>query len=192
MKTTLGQLIILILVSAGCSTSYVEKELFLFDDKDAWVKEGTANWSWNEGEITGESESGSSFLMTTEAYGDFELSLEFLPDSTVNSGIFIRCGEQSISAVDCYEFNIWDLHPNQDYRTGALVGRANPLNYVETLSKWNTYVIKAQKGKLEAWVNDIKTVDMIDDSLDEGFVAIQAGETGNISFRNVKIKHVSY
>lgn len=191
MKTTIGHLILISFLIVGCTASYDEKELFLSSQKDTWFQEGTANWDWDNGEITGESNSGSSFLMTTASYKNFELSLEFFPDSTVNSGVFLRCSNNEISATACYEFNIWDLHPNQSYRTGALVGKAEPLGFVETLNQWNTYVIKAKDGKLEAWVNDIQTVDFVDDRLIEGYIAIQAGETGTIRFRNVKIKYPS-
>lgn len=191
MKTTIGHLILLSLFIAGCEATYEEKELFLSSQKDTWFQDGSANWNWNGEEITGESSSGSSFLMTTESFKNFELSLEFFPDSTVNSGVFIRCLNNQISAIDCYEFNIWDLHPNQSNRSGALVGRAEPLGYVETLNQWNTYVIKAQNGKLEAWINDIKTVELKDGNLVEGYIAIQAGETGTIRFRNLKIKYPS-
>lgn len=191
MKTIVGPIVFLTLLLMGCTASNVEKELFVTENGDTWISGGTANWNWNDGEITGESTSGSSFLMTTESYRDFELSLEFFPDSTVNSGIFIRCSQKEVSAVDCYEFNIWDLHPNQDYRTGALVGKATPLEFVQTLNQWNTYVIKAQNGKLEAWINGVQTVDFIDKSLSEGYIAIQAGESGTIRFRNIKIKYPS-
>ncbi len=191
MKTTIGHLILLTFFIAGCKASLEEKELFLSSQKDSWFQEGTASWHWTDGEITGKSESGSSFLMTNESFKNFELSLEFYPDSTVNSGVFIRCSTDQISATDCYEFNIWDLHPNQSYRTGALVGKAEPLGYVETLNQWNTYVIRAKNGKLEAWINEVKTVEFEDDSLVEGYVAIQAGETGTIRFRNVKIKDLT-
>ncbi|MDW3195309.1 MAG: DUF1080 domain-containing protein [Cytophagales bacterium] len=188
---TIGPLILLILFVLGCSPSFEEKTLFLESDNDAWFQDGTANWNWNDGIITGTSTSGSSFLMTTESYSFFELSLEFNPDSTVNSGIFIRCSNKEVSATDCYEFNIWDLHPNQDFRTGALVGRATPLALVETLNQWNTYRIKAHNGMLQAWINDVLTVDYRDSDLSEGYIAIQAGETGSIQFRNIKVKYPS-
>ena len=190
MNVALGNLMLFLFVLTGC-TSYEEQVLFEFEEREAWFRDGTANWNWNDGEIIGESGSGSSFLMTNESYENFELSLEFYPDSTVNSGIFIRCSTNEISATDCYEFNIWDLHPNQDYRTGALVGKAKPMAMVQTLNQWNTYLIKAQKGILEAWVNDQQTVSFMDNNLSKGYIAIQAGASGTIRFRNIKIKYVS-
>lgn len=189
---TIGHLILLSLFVVGCTPAYEEIALFNFEEQnDTWFRDGTANWNWNNGEIIGESKSGSSFLMTTVAYKNFELSLEFFPDSTVNSGIFIRCFNNEVSATDCYEFNIWDLHPNQDFRTGALVGRSIPKVYVETLNQWNTYIIKADGEKLQAWVNGKLTVDLINDDLIAGYIAIQAGETGSIRFRNIKVKYPS-
>ena len=75
------------------------------------------------------------FVMTERPYIDLELELEFWPESTVNFGVFIRCKEQEISFTDCCELNIWDLHPQQENRTGAVVSRATPLTQVKTIGR---------------------------------------------------------
>ena len=161
--------------------------LFTENGKD-WQMGGNASWSFEEGVIIGRLDTGAGFLMTKQPYQDFVLNLEFNPDSTINSGIFGRCQEVAISPLTCYELNIWDLHPNQDFRTGAIVTKAKPLAYVETLGKWNNYKVKCEGTHIEAWVNDIKTTDIQDSTLAKGFIAIQAAGTGTIKFRNVQLE----
>jgi hypothetical protein len=153
-----------------------------------WLIKGDANWKFHNNELIGNIINGSGFVMTQQTYKDFVLEMEFKPDSTINSGIFIRCKNFDISATDCYEVNIWDLHPNQDYRTGAIVMKSIPLAIVETIDKWNTYKIKNEKDHIQVWVNGILTADIKDEVLIEGYIGLQAMGTGEIRFRNVKIK----
>ena len=171
----------------GCSS---DQPITLFDveNKDGWAMKGPGNWIFREGEIIAESDSGVSSLITQDTYKNFELNLEFHPDSTINSGIFIQCAEKHISATACYEINIWDLHPNQEFRTGAVVTRASPLAFVETLNKWNTYRIRFDKNKLSAWVNGVQTVNLDTSELTEGYIGLQAAGKGVIRFRKVNIR----
>ena len=172
------------------ASSQDQEVLFTMKDKD-WITGGTATWTFNGEELIGKSDSGSSFIMTNDVYKDFELTLEFKPDSTVNSGVFVRCKNQELSADDCYEINIWDLHPNQDYRTGTIVRRSERAVKVETLNKWNTYQIRLEGNHLQASINGIKTADVINDDLLEGYIGLQAGQAGEIRFRNVTVSKTS-
>ncbi|MDN3203755.1 3-keto-disaccharide hydrolase [Algoriphagus sediminis] len=160
----------------------------LDNELSIWETYGDADWNLEEGVLSASVSDTVGFVMTKESFKNFELELEFWPDSTINSGIFVRCLNRELSFVDCYEINIWDAHPNQDFRTGSIVNRANPLNYVETIGKWNTYRIKVKDNRVEAWVNSIKTADLENMDLKEGFIALQAMGTGEVKFRNVKIE----
>ena len=176
--------------SNSSSSSQDLEVLFTKENKD-WITGGTATWTFIGEELVGKSDSGSSFIMTNQVYKDFELTLEFMPDSTVNSGVFVRCQNQELSADDCYEINIWDLHPNQDYRTGTIVRRSERAEKVETLNKWNTYVIKLQGNHLQASINGIETADVFNDDLVEGYIGLQTGQSGEIRFRNVALRKIS-
>jgi hypothetical protein len=145
----------------GSFSSCDQKEEMLKENFDGWHILGGAEWRFDQNELIGTVKDSVGFVMTEDRYSDFILELEFKPDSTINSGIYIRCQNQEISFTDCYEINIWDLHPNQDFRTGAIVNRAIPLNYVETIGEWNTYKIQIQGDHLQAWINDIPTADEI-------------------------------
>jgi hypothetical protein len=170
------------------SPSSEEQTLSLFDQaEDDWTVNGDANWEYIGDEWIARLDSGNGFIMTKGRFDNFELTLEFKPDSTINSGIYIRCKESMISATDCFELNIWDLHPNQDNRTGAVVGRATPLVYVETLNHWNSYRIRVDGDHLQAWVNDEQTVDLHNSDLANGYIALQAAMSGEVRFRNVRL-----
>lgn len=157
------------------------------NNSENWKRGGDATWTFANNELVGTVNEGNGFIMTEATYSDFILELDFKPDNTVNSGVFIRCKALEISATDCHEINIWDLHPNQDNRTGAIVTKAVPLVKVNTNNKWNTYKIKAQGGRVQVWINDIMTADYTDKTLSQGHVGLQTAETGEIRFRNVKI-----
>ena len=170
-------------------TSSCEKPDILFQENGSdWFRAGDAHWDFSNEELIGSLDSGSGFVMTRASYSNFDLKLEFYPDSTINSGIFIRCKNPEINPFDCYEINIWDLHPNQDYRTGAIVMKSHPLERVDTINKWNLFEIKCENDRIMAWVNGTLTADLQDTMRTNGFIALQAAETGEIKFRNINIK----
>ena len=63
----------------------------LFDGKnlDNWNKIGDANWRLEDGAVV--ADKGDGFLVSKNAYADFQLRAEFWVDDDANSGIFIRC-----------------------------------------------------------------------------------------------------
>ena len=79
-----------------------------------WEVFGNADWDFSNNELKGEVKDGDGFVITKQTYKDFTLEVEFKPDSTINSGVFVRCkNANDINPIDCYELNIWDLHPDQ-------------------------------------------------------------------------------
>jgi hypothetical protein len=189
MKKVVGLisvLILLILVSS-CFEKTLSMEVLFQERATDWFSDGDAEWKFVNGELTGSLESGAGFVMTKKSYSNFILELEFNPDNTINSGVFIRCKNKELSFEDCYEVNIWDLHPKQENRTGAIVSRSSPLKKVNTLNKWNTYKIINNKDHLQVWINDVMTIDLKDKDRIEGPIALQAAESGKILFRNVRL-----
>lgn len=170
-----------------CISCNPSRILFQPNSQD-WKAYGDANWNFNNNELVGIIADGAGFVITQQPYQNFILELEFKPDSTINSGVFIRCQKQDINPTDCYELNIWDLHPDQDNRTGAIVTKTKPLAYVETINKWNTYKIKAENNHIQVWINGVMTADTKDSALSNGYIGLQARGTGKIQFRNLKIK----
>ena len=188
MKSIKGLFILAVisLLFDSCSSQQSFEPLFQ-ESGNNWTREGDAEWRFENNELIGSISKGAGYVMTKTSYNDFILELEFYPDSTINSGIFVRCKNRELSGEDCYENNIWDLHPKQENRTGAVVSRATPLEKVNTLNKWNTYKIKNQKDHLQAWINGKLVVDFKNQELNNGPIGLQASGKGVIKFRNVKI-----
>lgn len=177
-------IIVWIMTTFSCSPS-----LYLFNEENKdWQIYGDANWTFSYEGLIGDITDGTGFFMTNQIYNDFILELEFHPDSTINSGVFIRCQNKEINPTDCYELNIWDLHPNPDFMTGAFVLNQKPLAKVETIGKWNTFRINANGNRIQAWVNGVLTADKEIATHDGGYTALQASGTGQVKFRNVRLK----
>ncbi len=187
IKSTQPLIVTLFVILA---TSCNNTETLFQENANDWFEEGDATWSFNNHELEATIDEGTGFVMTNKPFKDFVLKLEFYPDSTINSGVFLRCKAYNIDATDCHEINIWDLHPNQDFRTGAIVTKSIPITKVNTLNKWNTYKIKNQNNRIEVWVNDTLTADIQDNSLEEGFIGLQAAGTGKIKFRNTTLEQL--
>ncbi len=163
----------------------------LFDGASGagWQQSGEQSWQFADGEISETADAGDTFLVSDARYRDFHLTLEFWVDDTINSGIFIRCAsQQGIHPDICYELNIWDKHPRQEWRTGAVVFLASPLAHVDTVNRWNQYEIKAQGKRIQAWINGIQVADLQDERFSEGHIALQSVGAGVVRFRNIALK----
>jgi hypothetical protein len=160
----------------------------LFDGTSlaGWRQVEDANWQLADGAVA--ADSGSGFLVTAASYANFDLDLEFWVTPDANSGVFIRCANPSeIGATTCYEVNIFDQRPDPQYRTGGIVGVAEPKVMLETGDKWNRYEISAHGSHLVVKLNGQTTVDTNDDTLTAGPIALQYG-AGRVMFRNVRIR----
>ena len=172
----------------------------LFDGKnlDNFNKVGDATWRIEDGSIV--SDKGNGFLVTKNAYGDFQLRVEFWAGPDANSGIFIRCTDpEKITATNAYEVNIWDDRPEKDYATGAIVGVAKVDPMPKSVGQWNVYEITAKGDTFTVVLNGKKTVEGKDSKHAKGVIALQHGlgnkdaagvanDKGVIKFRKVEIK----
>ena len=119
---------------------------------------------------------------------DFRLHVEFWPGAESNSGIFIRCEDPAaVSAISCYEINIFDTNENPDNRTGSIVNHAPPLTTTEAEEQWNTYDIVAEGSRIVVTLNGNVTAEIDDDSHANGPFALQ-NNGGLIRFRNVRLQ----
>src|SRR5580692_9922797 len=161
----------------------------LFDGKnlDHFSPIGNANWRLEDGSVV--ADKGNGFLVTKEAYADYQIRAEFWVDSDANSGIFIRCTDpDKVTAANAYEVNIFDKRPDPSYGTGAIVNVAKPSVYLKAGGQWNTYEITVKGPKFTVVLNGTKTVDGAEDSkLASGRIALQYA-AGVVKFRKVQIK----
>jgi len=175
--------------------------IVLFDGKslDNWNQIGDANWRIEDGAAV--ADKGNGFLVSKNAYSDFQLRAEFWVDDAANSGIFIRCTDPAkVGGATAYEVNIWDQRPDPTYGTGAIVNVAKVSPMPKAAGKWNVYEITAKGSTFTVTLNGQKSVDGAQDSkFANGRIALQHGlglkddkgvanDRGVVKFRKVEIK----
>jgi len=153
---------------------------------DGWNILGDGSWILKDGAVEGDGEAG--FLVTSDSYGDFQLTMEFwIEAADSNSGVFIRCSDpNNVGAANSYEVNIADMHENPDYRSGSIVRLVGPSEAVKTAGKWNTYEITARGDKLTVVLNGVTTADVQNGEHASGPIALQH-RAGMVKFRNIQI-----
>lgn len=152
-----------------------------------WNRLGDANWQIVDGAVQA-TRGAASFLVTPNAYGDFQLTLEVWASPDANSGVFIRCQDpKNIAATNAYEVNIFDTRPDPTYRTGSIVDVAKPMVNIDAGGRWNTFDITARGTKLTVIMNGQKTVEVDHKAFARGPIALQYG-AGTVRFRNVRIR----
>ena len=160
----------------------------LFDGKnlDQWTVVGEANWKLTGGYV--EATTGAGHLVSKQSFGDFELRAEFWASPDANSAIFFRLQDpKNVSLETAYEVNIYDMRPDQAYRTGGIVRVAKVLAIVNAGNRWNTMEISAKGPRLIVKVNDVLTADAQDTKFARGHVTLQSNG-GTVRFRNVQVR----
>jgi hypothetical protein len=161
----------------------------LFDGKnlDNWAAIGDANWRLVDGAV--QADKGNGFLVSTNAYTDYEIRAEFWVDADANSGVFIRCTDPAkVTAANAYEVNIFDKRPDPSYGTGAIVNVAKPSVVLKAADKWNTYEITAKGPRFTVVLNGTRTIDGAEDKQHTtGRIALQYA-AGIVKFRKVEIR----
>jgi hypothetical protein len=162
----------------------------LFDGHSlaGWQAQGDIDWGVEDNVIVA-SGSGDGFLASIADYGDFYLLVEFWVDASTNSGIFIRCRDRArIHPETCYELNIFDDHPQQAARTGAIVMRSMPpMAKVETVGRWSTYEVTAKGSSIAVKVNGVTTARLDNADVAPGFIALQHWAQGTVKFRRIEL-----
>lgn len=169
----------------------------LFDGRTTggWRPVGDANWVVADGALV--ATKGIGFLVTPREYGDFAMRVEFYAEADTNSGIFIRCTDkEKFTAATCYEVNIWDKRPGQEYSSGAIVDIAKVDPVPKVGGKWNTFEITAKGDNLVVLLNGVKTVDVKNGRAARGTIGLQYAQgvvKDNglpIKFRKVEIREL--
>ena len=156
------------------------KVLFDGTSLGAWEQVGDANWTIVDGAVQA-TEGKGGHLVSKEPFGDFELTAEFWVETPkTNSGIFIRCQDpQTINAKTCYEINIWDGRPEQDFATGGIVNVAKVITPAKTAGQWATIAITARGPKMSVTVNGAKTAEGEHTQFVRGPVTLQVRRPGD-------------
>ena len=177
----------LLIVLAGCTTNSAAPN---FEGRD-WPQFGADIWQFDIGVAEAGPSSEASYLVSPQEFEDFRLSIEFWVEDETNSGIFVRCrAPEEIADINpdsCYEVNIWDNHPVQEFRTGSIVKHVVPAAEVHTLGKWNTLVVRAAGETIEISVNDVVTATLDNAQRRSGFIALQYAGESRLRFRDLTI-----
>lgn len=183
-------MVVLGLALGACAMSGGSSMRTLFDGASMqnWNEIGNADWNFANGYVEGSGETG--YLVSQRTYGDYRLIVEFWADGPANSGVFIRCEDsQNITADNCYEVNVFDTRPDQTYRTGSIVNVAAPTATIDAANQWNRFEILAQGSHLQVILNGIETVNVDNEQLASGYIALQYG-SGVVRFRDVQIQQL--
>jgi len=179
----------------GCAHSSDNgNSMQLFDgvSLSGWQSLGEANWFVSDGALIAVG-AGDGFLVSDVRYANYRLDLEFWIDETSNSGVFVVCADsKTINPDTCFEANIWDNHPNQQARTGAIVRRVMPpLAEVFTIGKWNSYQIIVSQNSVSCHVNGVLTAQLKQIDNAGGYIALQHFNVGEVRFRNIRLSPLS-
>jgi len=139
-------------------------------------------WKLNDNVLHGEigKEKEHHYSYTKKLYGDFELNvmIKMVGDEDANSGVCIRINPTNFDNAPGYQVDMGKGYWGSlwEERRGNMVQKF-PDSLVSKIVKrndWNHYYIIAKGHHIEAWLNGVKTIDMVHDA---GF------STGNIGFQ---------
>lgn len=153
-----------------------------------WQPNSETRWEVVDGVITASGEV-KGLLVTTSRFADYELRCDFRLEPGGNSGIFLRTPLRPQNpAVDCYELNICDSHP--EYKTGSLVQRARPQAELSTDGTWHTYHVTVLGPQVTVRLDDHEVLHYQDDTprpLTAGHIGLQMNG-GRVEFRNIFLR----
>jgi len=195
---TIG-LLAVVLTVAGCTSRPPvlndDGWITLFDGTEEslnknWGRVGQANWRLYRGSVMADQKIGKDYgyLVSKNAYTDFQLRAEFWVSNDANTGIYMRCTNAKMPTDrTCYEANVFDQRKDPLYGTGAITHIAAVHPMPKTGDKWNTYEIDVRGQRISVWLNGDLTVDIKDSKFARGPIALQYAE-GVVRFRKVQIK----
>lgn len=164
----------------------------LFDGETTfgWQPTGEAKWQVVDGEIRTKGEK-SGFLMTTTAWAEYLLHVEFKADERTNSGVFLHTQlEPTDPAKDCYELNI--APTDNPFPTGSFVGRQkgsiSGKKKGPAAGKWHTFDVAILGDEFAVRLDGKSVLQYTDEKpIPIGRIGLQSRE-GSVAFRNLRLK----
>ena len=184
----------------------------LFDGKTlkGWKRlAGTADYKVENGAIVGTAvaNSGNTFLVTEQEYGDFELELDVKVDNlTSNSGVQTRSHFDSPEQPGRVYGRQVEIDPSARSWSGGIYDEARrqwlyPLDLhpqAKTAFKvgaYNHLRVECLGNEMKTWVNNVPVAYVIDPVDAKGFIGLQVHAVGNaaeagqkVYFKNIRIK----
>lgn len=138
-------------------------------------------WKLQNGVLHGDYAGGAvhNYALTTKTYKDFELNaIVKLDGKDANSGVCIRLHPTDTDNVPGYQIDMGDGYWGclwEERRQGMV--QAYPAKVAAKLVKandWNHYYIIAKGHHIQAWLNGVKTIDIVHEKgFEDGSIGIQ-------------------
>lgn len=161
------------------------------DTAKDWSRVGEDNWRVEDGAVIADKRSGkeSTYLVSKNSYTDLQIRAVVWVTTDTNSGVFFRCADPAhISAVSCYEMNIFDSYNKPWYGTGAIARYGKGVDpEPKAGGKWSTFDITVKGTHFLVLMDGKKTVELDDSTHASGPIALQYGG-GIVKWRTVQVK----
>ena len=176
---------------------------------EGWnIKGGEAKYIVEDGVAIGTTAANTpnTFLTTTKMYSDFIFEIDFMVDSTMNSGIQIRSNSLPYyrdGMVHGYQVEIdpskraWSGGIYDEKRRKWLHTLENNPNAQKAFkqNEWNHYRVEAIGDTIKTWINSVPASYLVDDKTASGFFGLQVHSIGKnkdklgkqVMWKNAKI-----
>jgi hypothetical protein len=197
----------LIAVSLGLAV-LAQPSKKLFDGKtfQGWEGDTTKTWRIENGALVGgsltETVPRNDFLVTTQQYGNFILTLKFKLEGTegfINAGVQFRSQRLKEPAHEMtgYQADLgakyWGSLYDESRRNKTLVQADEALiSKILKPNDWNDYEIRAESSRIRIFLNGQQTVDYteLDSSIPQtGYIGLQihGGGKAQVSYKDLVI-----
>lgn len=187
------------------------KSLFNGKNLKGWeALNGYADFRVEEGAIVGTTTKGSpsTYLATKKEYTNFILEYEIKMDALLNGGVQIRSqydkskGKNSVfgpqveadDSPRAWTGGIYD-QSRKGWRYNLEFNEAGKKAYKN--QEWNKVKVIASGNRISTWVNGVNCANLIEESAEKGFVALQVHAGGGekigrkTRWRNISIQEIS-
>jgi hypothetical protein len=170
----------------------------LLSSADEWNFEG-AFWELNNNSLQGKigKEKEHHYGYTKKSYSDFELlvSIKMVGDDDANSGVCIRINPTNWDNAPGYQVDMGKGYWGSlwEERRGEMVQKYPDSLAVKLAKKndWNEYYIIAKGHHIQAWLNGVKTIDIVHEAgFTEGNIGFQLCHMHNPTVVDVRALYI--
>jgi len=170
----------------------------LLSSSEEWNFEN-AFWKLDNNTLRGEmgKEKEHHYSYTKKSYGDFELTvlIKMVGDEDANSGVCVRINPTSWDDAPGYQVDMGKGYWGSlwEERRGNMVQKFPDSLAMKVAKKndWNQYYIIAKGHHVQAWLNGVKTIDIVHDTgYLEGKIGFQLCHMHNPTVVEVKSLYV--
>lgn len=184
MKKAAVLFFVLVLTGFAIICNAQEKWISLFNGKDlsGWFIHGKAQWSVQNGILTGEG--GMGHIYSDVTCRDFEVKGSFRVSAEGNSGFYFRSNPPADNpdafprGYEAQICNSQDAYTGWLWKPGKPTGKATELLTKD--NEWFRYRIKAVGDHIQFWINDRLVMTYDDVEYNSGHFAIQGHNPGMI------------